>query len=260
MKYGPEDLAEVYETETRRIVAECEFTTELVGGQPGDEKAIRAFVAHHLGIPAGTEDHEQAVKRILKHEVGKRETTPDTGEVREEEVYGVNVIRRDETGPWLGNWMAKAALKAASSRLGLFRTKGKIGAKGDMAEMGRVIGTGKSAGPTPTPERIYLYRADGGKVETVYKTFMGRVNTPQGAKSIVHHSEVAPPGTRFAFELRVPFDRLTEQDLMRVFAYVGQIGLGSAKALERGKFKVLSLDIEEDRKRARKEDVAEATA
>jgi len=72
---------------------------------------------------------------------------------------------------------------------------------------------------------------------------MGRVHSPSGAKSIVHDSEVVPAGYRFAFELRVPRERLTEDQIAQVCACMQVVGLGSARSMERGKFRVDQLTI-----------------
>jgi hypothetical protein len=72
---------------------------------------------------------------------------------------------------------------------------------------------------------------------------MGCVSSPQGRNSIVHDSEVIQPGARFAFSLQVPPLHFTNKDIQLLFSVIGQIGLGSVKALERGKFKVLNVEI-----------------
>lgn len=239
--YNLNELMARYERMTARAVAECHFTTSLVGGQPGGEQGVRLYVAHHLKLEG--EKAEQAVKRILTEEVGEREITPPAGEIVEAKVYGINIIRRDGYGPWLGDWMVKAMLKQAASRLGIFVTK--RGTKGDMAEMGRARATGISALDDEHLERIYLRSADGqSPADTHFERFTGRVQTPQGAKSIVTDAECAPAGTRFAFEYRFIGTRLSEEQAADIFAAAMQIGLGSAKAFERGKFAITKLSYE----------------
>jgi hypothetical protein len=162
-------------------------------------------------------------------------------------VYGLNVLRADDDGGrWIGNWQIKACLKCAASRLGLFVKR--QGAKGDMSEMGRLGATGMSLGTYA--ERIRLMHA-GGTPYTggQFRKFMGRVNTPQGAKSIVHDSEVAPAGTRFEFELRMPFVKITTEDIARVFAAAQVVGLGSARSMECGHFKIDQLEVIDDKKK-----------
>ena len=145
-------------------------------------------------------------------------------------------------------------MKQAASRIGLFMAK--KGTKGDLAEMGRIRAIGISLGSNPSMIRVV--NEDGSLyVGRTFEKFMGRVRGPAGAKSIVHDSEVVPAGCRFAFELRVPRDRFTEEQIASIFACMQVIGVGSAKALERGKFKVNQVEIS-DAKRPKKEPAAES--
>lgn len=242
-----QDLQQRYRDLTQSAVAHCTLRTELVGGMSADRAGVEAFVAHHLHL-AG-EEAGKAVERILKEEIGERDVTPAGGELQEKLTYGICIIRRDEYGPWLGDWMVKACLKAAASRLGLFVSK--RGVKGDMAEMGKAQAVGESLRNAEHPERIYLLGPEGkwgGKITpavTCFQPFKGRVQTPQGSMSIVSDRECAPPGTRFAFEFRWAKGKLTEDDMANIFASAMNLGLGSAKAFERGKFNIESLEISE---------------
>lgn len=237
--YNMKQLEALYQKMTVRAVATCVLRTELVGGVSADEDGIRSFVAHHLKLSG--DEAEAAVHRIMTEEVGERSTTPEGGELDEKLTYGITVIRRDAAGPWIGDWMVKACLKAAASRLGLFVSK--RGSKGDMAEMGRVQAVGDSLMTVERPERIHLCGADGSPAQTYFQEFKGRVQTPQGAMSIVGNKECAPPGSRFSFEFRFYDGKLTPADVANMFAAAQNIGLGSAKAFERGKFAVENLEV-----------------
>jgi len=242
--YTAKELADIYAEGTRLVTARCHFLTRCVGGQPASEGGIRAFAEFHLKL-AGPE-LDAAVKRIMDEEIGEKDATPETGEVKERESFGVNVVRHCPAcrGPYLGNWMVKACLKCAASRLGLFAAKGKIGSKGDLAEFGSVTDLSAQTQPTCSPFHVHVYAADGKTpATTYYDRFSGRVNTPQGAKSIVHDSECLPVGATFGIKLRVPRTRLTDEDLARVFAFAQNVGLGSAKALECGKFEIDELVV-----------------
>lgn len=238
--YNLSALEQRYSNMTRRAIAHCTLRTELVGGMSADEAGVRAFVAHHLRLV--DDEAEAAVQRILAEEIGERNTTPEGGEITEKLTYGITVIRRDARGPWLGDWMIKACLKAAASRTGLFMTK--RGSKGDLAEMGRVRAVGASLATPDRPERIHLVDETGSPAQTYFQEFKGRVQSAQGAVSIVSHKECVPPGSRFAFEFRWYDGKLKEENIADIFAAAMNIGLGSAKAFERGKFSVESLEIE----------------
>ena len=240
--WKPAELDEVFEGGTCLVTAKCHFTSELVGGVPADDKALEAFCEHHLHL-AGDE-LAAAVARIKCEELCEDKTKPDpagTNEVKERESYGVNMIRHDDDGCcWLANWQVKACLKQTASRLGYFMSM--RGSKGNMSELGQVRSWGISAGADP--QRIRLLNPDGTPyVGNVFAKFMGRVNTPMGEKSIVHDSEVAPSGTRFELQFRMPSSTLTEDQIASIFAAARVVGLGSAKALERGKFEIDELNI-----------------
>lgn len=239
MTYNNKALTDRYEQMTGVATAHAVFRTALVGGLSADEKGIRAYVAHHMKLTG--QDAEDAVARIIKEELGERDTTPETGELKEKMVYGVTVFRRDSNGPWLGDWMAKACLKAAASRLNLFMTK--RGSKGDIAEMGRVAAIGSSLRDPAKPHQLYLVDADGKPADTYFDEIKGRISGPSGSASIVSQKECAPAGTRISFSFRWYNGKLKEDDIANIFAAAMNIGLGSAKAFERGKFDIERLEI-----------------
>lgn len=234
------DLNERYQEITGLARCECSLATELVGGQPADENGVRAFVQHHLHLVG--EDAETAIKRILKEELGERDVAPQEGELTEKQVYGVNAVRRTQHGPFLGNWMIKACFKQAASRLDIFRQL--RGTKGDFSEAGQVLAVGVSLLDPGHPEQIYMLAPNANlPAPTYWAEFMGRVSTPHGAKSIIHHSECIAPGTRFAWEMRFLSNRVNEDDVRDVLALMMVVGLGSARSLERGKFKIEKAEI-----------------
>ena len=237
--YTKQDLSKIYDGYCGEAIVACRLTRQVVGGVPADKEGIKAFVIHHLHIAEGP-DADAAVARIMNDEVGERDAVQGEGEIKEKESYGVNVIRRDTAGPWLGDWQFKAALKQAASRVGLFVAK--RGTKGDMAEMGRVTAHGVSAGG---PEyRIYLMDSTGATpAATYYQKFMGRVNTPNGAKSIVNDAECVSAGSTFGFRFQWYNSKLTETDLLKIFSALPVVGVGSVKSLECGKFDIERLEI-----------------
>ena len=245
------DFSAVYEELTASVVCSCRFISSLVGGQPAADKDLRAFIAYHLKLEG--DKAEEAFRRIKTQEIGHKDTTPEAGEIHEEEIYGVNIIRRAEQGPWIGDWMVKACLKAAASRAGLFTAT--RGLKGDVAEGGRVRAAGNSLLDPGQPMRIFIYiREDliqplNGFITVVkpaptrFEKIMGRVLTPLGDKSISHHSEVIDAGARFEFQFQFLPSRIDLAGVKQVLALAGNIGLGSAKALERGKFEIESCHV-----------------
>jgi hypothetical protein len=236
-----DDLNKKYEEFTSRIAVEAVFATEMVGGQPADEEGIRGYVQHHLKI-SDPEEFEKTVKRIKNEEV--QDTRPPEGELPEGKLYGLRAIRRDERQwPYAGDWMMKAAIKTSATRLMMFEHYRRL--KGGIAEAGRIRGWKYSADPSH-PNFIYLCDAHtDGPAKTYYKEFMGRVQSPQGAVSIIHWSECVPPGTRFAFEFNfIPVAGLREDDLHSLLSLLMIVGLGSARSLESGKFRIERAEVE----------------
>lgn len=250
IKLGFSELNKRYEDKTSLFRAECVFATECVGGQPADDEGIRQFVIHHLKITDPIEQ-EKAIRRIKSEEL--EEVTPPEGEIKEEKVYGVRALRRDKHGVYLGDWMWKACLKVAFSRLGIFSEK--RGSKGDVAEVGRAQGWKYSLGDPKNPNHIYVRgpESDTGEPETYFKDFMGRVPSPTGPVSIIHKSECIAAGSRFAVEFRFLQSKLDADDIQDVLAFMMTIGLGSARSLERGKFRIEYAEIETKGKTVRVE-------
>jgi hypothetical protein len=213
----------------------------MVGGQPADEAGVRAYVKHHLQI-ADEKEAEAAVRRILTQEV--ENTTPELGEVPEGKLYGLRAVRKTNGWPYLGDWMIKACLKSASSRLAIFQQI--LGTKGSFAESGRIRAWKYSLQNSEEPNLVCLCKPDEDTpAETYFREFMGRVQTPGGLVSIIHQSECVAPGSRFAWEFRfMPVRGLTADAIQDVLGMAMIVGLGSARSLERGKFRILSAELE----------------
>jgi hypothetical protein len=237
-----EKFAEVYETLTNSVRAHCKLTSVLVGGQPATEEGVQAFVEYQLHLTG--QEAEDAVKRILREEVG--DTTPETGEIKTAESYAVNVIRKDNGRPYLSDHMLKACAKQSASRVGegnglFLRRKGS---KGDFAEAGRVRGWDNSY-DAGHPQFVYLVDDAGQPVKTSFERIQGKVSGPSGSVSISHDSEIVPVGTLFSFEFRFGrTGKISEQDIVEVLSMMANVGVGSARSLERGKFEILDAEIE----------------
>lgn len=252
--YTGADVRHAYEAMTGVVTAKCRFVTPMVGGQPAGEEGVRAFVKYQLKLEGA--EAEKAVLRIQRDEIGtKQVSNPEGGdvvpdEIEEKATFGINVIRRSSFGPYLGHWMVKACLKSAASICGL--TVLKKGIKTDFAEMGAVEAFSTSRhtecscswGELGSQYIIHLVDGDGNPAVTEWERFRGRVKLKDGTSvSIVHDSEIAPVGTYFSFQFRWRAGRVTDTDMLRVFGAATNIGLGSCKSYERGKFEVLELTV-----------------
>lgn len=254
--YDAKKLRTVYDGLCGKATATCRFVTESVGGMSSDKKGIEAFVRYQLGI-TDPDEAEKAVQRILTQELGETDVpylgtgdkpadeqaqTAAEAELVERIKFGVNQVRRDNNGPWLGAWMIAACLKNAASGLGFWMDK--KGTKRDMSEFGLVEAIGRSKiGGGVFSNRIYVRAEDGSMPETYFQEFKGSVNTPAGRKSIVTNSECLPAGAIFEFSFQFHNGKLTEKDLVEIFACAQVIGVGSNRSLYRGKFEIEKLTI-----------------
>lgn len=257
MRFTYEDLEKRYSEMTCSVVCSCEAVTPLVGGVTASEVGVRAFVTHHLGI-TDEQEAQKTYERIMAEEMGEKPVPSETGELQERLSYGINQIRRTAIGPYLGNWMIHANIKTAMSRLGMFSEM--IGTKGNVAEGGIVYPAGISK-LDDRPDCIYLIAADGTPATTYYEEFKGRVQSPRGSTSIIHHSECVPAGTRFEYEFKFIKGKLKESDIKDLLALSMIVGIGSVKSLGHGKFRIIDAEVIEpqaERKRAEKPKKEEA--
>lgn len=239
MRFTYEDLERRYSEMTARVVVLCQAATPLVGGVTASETGIRAFIKHHLKIEDEVEA-QKAFERICKEELGQRDIAPETGELKEQLTYGINVIRRTEHGPYFGNWMVHANIKTAMSRLKMFAEM--KGTKGDVAEGGVVTPAGISK-LDDRPDCVYLIGPDGAPAETYFDEFKGRVSSPKGSVSVIHHSECVPAGTRFEYQFQFLRGKLKDADIQDFLALSMIVGMGSVKSLGHGKFRILNAEI-----------------
>lgn len=240
-KFSKGDLDKLLAEVRSRAVVKCVFKKPLAGGVPADDKGLEAFAEHHLKLTPGTDEFKGAIKRIKDEEIGERDTTPETGELSTEDVYQVNVLRKSEEGVFLLDHMVKASLKEAATRLGIFQKK--RGSKGDLAEMGTILAHGVSLRNEKRPWEIYLTGPQGGNNGTSFKSIQGTVGTPKGKKSISHHTEIAPEGCEFEYELRWLAGKLSAGDIPLLARAAAEIGVGSCRSLGYGRYDIIELEI-----------------
>lgn len=180
---------------------EIQFVTPCVGTQPVTDNGLMHYVATYLKIPGGIyngrkqlvgleadSEAEKVFNRIKHDEIGKRGENLEDGELNNERVYAINVIRRDEFGHFLMSNMIKAAYKVSATRMGLFSQY--RGSKGDVSEWGVVRAAGYSFRNKTRPRHIYLVGPDGEPITTHYETIRGTVVTQSGKRSIQTEYEI----------------------------------------------------------------------
>jgi len=241
MKITGADLEKRYVEMTAKAVCLCEAATPLVGGVTAKEQGVRAFIRHHLKIE-DPKEAEEAFARILREELGQRDIAPETGEIKEQLTYGINVIRRTAIGPYLGNWMIHANIKQSMSRVGIFVEM--RGTKGNVSEGGVV----KPYGISKLDDRldcVYLIGPDGKPAVTYFEEIKGKVSTGGQSNSIVNHAECVPAGTLFEFAFHYLRGKLKDNDIIDALAVAMIGGIGSCRSLGYGKFKILEAEIVE---------------
>ena len=128
--------------EGRNYIEVCgQLERHLVGGQPANDEQLKQYIQYWLKIDPADPEFKKTYDRIKKEEIGHAE--PEKGEeskeLEDKKVYGINCLRKDEKGVYILNHMVQAMIKQTASRLGLMMVKkGNLGAKGDLAEMGKV--------------------------------------------------------------------------------------------------------------------------
>ena len=253
-KFTKEDINARANLFRSRAVVKARFTRPHAGGQPATEVGLEAFVEHHLKLALGTDEFNEAMARIKNEDIGDRDTTPEGGELDEKATYGVNVIRRDANGPFVLEHMIKACAKVAASRLQYFVKK--RGSKGDLSEMTVVRAHGHSLSDQDHPWNIHLTDKDGKPIGTHFDLISGSISTPQGKKSIQHHTEVTNKDAYFEFEYRWPSTKIGKNEILNIFAAMGDIGIGSTRSLNYSKFEVLGVEIEMVKAEDKKEKAA----
>lgn len=248
VEYTGAEVKDLLEQRRSSAIVECRVNYGLVGGLPATGAGLEAFVKHHLKLDPDSKAFTEAVQRIAHEEVGERETTPEGGEVPTSEVYAVNNIRYHRgIGPYIMGHQVIALLKQSASRLGIYSQRkgpGGMGSRGDIAEFGSVLAAGVSLQEPDRPWNIHLRNSNGGgRAVTEWHKLSGTVNTSQGKKAIMHHSEVALAGTLYSWEFRWPGERLDGQDIALIVAGAAEIGQGSCLSLGYGEFEILKLTV-----------------
>lgn len=134
------------------------------------------------------------------------------------------------------------------------------GTKGNVAEGGIVTPHGASK-RDDRPDCVYLTGPDGKPATTYFDEFKGRVSSPKGSVSVIHHSECVPAGTRFSYEFAFLRGKLTNADITDWLALSMIVGFGSVKSLGNGKVRIIEAEIleaKEARKKASKRDESES--
>lgn len=246
----------------------CRLTTPLLGSQPADEKGIRGFVESYLKLEG--QEAEDAIQRIEEQELHKRrtgedadvtDTTPAGAELETKHTYGVKCHRRSAFGPWIGSWQIKACAKNAATSRDLFVQK--RGSKNQMTEMGNVKPFAldetymELTHTNYDPRSIHIFSSEefNQPAPTAFTRLKGSVSNAGAKMAIMVDSEVIEPGAwfRFVFGWGERATKLTPDDVTDMLLAMQNIGLGSGRSFDSGRFRIedLRLEVRESSKRGK---------
>ena len=192
-----------------------QFRDRVYGGIPKTRELIDNYVSGKFGVAQGD------LAEKLKEEVDLLEET-------EKVTTG---FKSKDGKPYISDYQVKALLKQAANRLKI--TKKKRGSKQDITD-----------GLFMSPE---IFLSDGNnEIKTPLPTedFCGHVSTPQGKRSILKASEYVEKAT-VEFQLKlIKTSVMSHQDVVDCFLLGQEIGLGSNRSFEKGKFDVVSFEWE----------------
>lgn len=191
------------------------FRERVYGGIPKTKELIDNYVSSKFGV----ENLDLAEK--LKGEM----------DIQEETEKITTGFKRDKRGrPYLCDYQVKAMLRQAATRLKLTTATGKKGLKQDLTD-----------GLFVDRQIVLTLLTD---LQT--EDFVGHVTTRQGKRSILKASEyVEKAEIKFMVKiLRAAV--ISKENLKDLFLLGQEIGLGSNRSFENGKFDLLSLKKHED--------------
>jgi len=191
-----------------------ETTNRLYGGIPQREDLLRNWIASKGPIPE--ESLEEKLDAINGQDLEELVDRSSTG------------FRSDGDGIYLRDFMIKQMLKEAGTVTRLFREK--KGTKTDLT-IGLIV----------RPERIHV----GKMAPDGYEEFQGRVQSPQGPRTILSRKAYFEAGLQIPFSIKMfAGAALTVDQLKMLLEYAGEfVGLGSARSREAGKFRVTKFEV-----------------
>lgn len=188
------------------------FRDQVIGGIPRSKKLIQLYLKAKFG--ESTEEFaDQLAEEVQANDLEEKQEIMTTG------------FKRDEHGLYLSDYQVKAMLKQCASLLKITVTT--RGSKQVFAE-GLVI----------RPVRLHVGRMEPDGVEE----FCGHVMTLQGKRSILRHGEFVRQAT-LDFEVWMLDTKVLTLSQVEQCLLLGQeVGLGSCRSFEQGKFDVVKFE------------------
>lgn len=218
-----------------------EFRERVYGGVPQSKDLLDKYIEAVFGAKEGDETYNHVAKDALPNGEQTDESN-DKDEAQEKKDISSTGFRSDDKGLYLADFQIKALIKQGGSMLDL--TISKRGTKSTLGE--GLFVKGYLDGEL-TNNKIYFQpireKPDG------YEDFAGNVRTRQGSRSILKRCDyVEKPIVQFQLwilENRVAKtgNKLTVNDLKSILELGQELGIGSCRSLEKGKFNLTQFEI-----------------
>jgi hypothetical protein len=197
----------------KKATVSIKFRDQLIGGIPKSKKLLKSYLEAKFGeLPDDFADR-------LAEEV-------KTNDLEEKQEILTTGFKRDDIGGlYLSDYQVKAMLKQCASLLKI--TVNTRGSKQIFAE-GLVI----------RPVKLYLGRMEPDGIEE----FCGNVTTMQGKRSILRNGEFVREAT-LDFEIWIlDVNIVTMKQVEQCLTLGQEVGLGSCRSFEKGKYDLLSFE------------------
>lgn len=220
----------------QNINVTLEFRERVYGGVPQSKDLLDKYIEAVFRAKEDDETYNHVAQDALP------ERNEEKDEAQEKKDISTTGFRIDDRGLYLADFQLKAMMKQGGSMLNL--TTSKRGTKSTLGE-GMFV-KGLLSGEL-TDNKIYFQpirqKPDG------YEDFAGNVNTRQGNRSILRRCDYVEKPT-IQFQIWVLENRiaktgkaLTVSDLRSILELGQELGIGSCRSLEKGKFNLVQFEI-----------------
>lgn len=194
------------------------FRDRVYGGLPLSKKLVEQYVEAKLA------PGDKAFADKFAEETSPKSEAAKELELINETERITTGFKSDEDGSFIGDYVIKAHLKQAASLLKITQTK--RGSKDTVKEALFI-----------KPVAIHLGKEPDGTEE-----FCGHVMTPTGKRSILKASQYfdKPTITFEIWVLNVRNDKFNANDLKMCFEFGQELGIGSNRSFEKGKYDLIN--------------------
>lgn len=196
----------------QKIAVTLYFRDRLYGGLPRSTKVLNSYLEAKFGV-LPDDFADRLASEVASQDFAEKEELATTG------------FKRDEHGLYLSDYQIKAMLKQCAT---LLKITTAVRGSRQVFHEGLVI----------RPVKLYLGRQEPDGVEE----FCGHVMTMQGKRSVLRQGEYVER-VSMEMEVWVLDTKVVSIDHLRQCFELGQeVGLGSYRSFEKGKFDVVTFE------------------